>query len=54
MDFHILKALRRRQYARQILEKRERLELKWMKHLIVILGLLALITFLNGCVGFSG
>ena len=54
MEFHILKALRRRQYARQILEKRDRLELKWMRNIIVILSLLALITFLNGCVGFSG
>ena len=54
MDFHILKALRRRQYARQILEKRDRVERKWMRNIIVILSLLALITFLNGCVGFSG
>jgi hypothetical protein len=54
MDFHILKALRRRQYARKILEKRDRLELKWMRNIIVILSLLAVITFLNGCVGFSG
>ena len=54
MDFHILKALRRRQRVRQILERRDRLELKWMRNLIVILSLLAVITFLNGCVGFSG
>ena len=54
MDFHMLKALRRRQRVREILEKRDRLELKWMRNLIVILSLLAVITFLNGCVGFSG
>ncbi len=54
MDFHMLKALRRRQRVREILEKRDRLELKWMRNIIVILSLLAVITFLNGCVGFSG
>ena len=54
MNFHILKALRRKQRVRQILEKRDQLELKWMRNLIVILSLLAVITFLNGCVGFSG
>ena len=54
MDFHILKALRRRQRVRQILERRDRLEIKWMRNLIVILSLLAVITFLNGCVGFNG
>ena len=54
MDFYMLKALRRRQRVREILEKRDRLELKWMRNIIVILSLLAVITFLNGCVGFSG
>jgi len=54
MDFHMLKALRRRQRVREILEKRDRLELKWMRNLIVILSLIAVITFLNGCVGFNG
>ena len=49
MNFYMLKALRRRQRVRQILEKRDRLELKWMRNLIVILSLIAVITFLSAC-----
>jgi len=48
MDFNLLKHLRRKQNARRILERREKLELIWMRYLIIILCLLIVLTGMIG------
>jgi len=48
MNFNLLKHLRRRQNARRILERRDKLELIWMRYLIIILCLLIILLGIIG------